>query len=58
MPEKWKILVNRSGEVSTWWTTAKMQEDALRNVRRRVMKLYGISYAKVKDLDYEITLIK
>jgi hypothetical protein len=58
MLAKWQIKVNRSGEVLSYYTSAKTQEDALRNVRRRVMKKYGISYAKAKDLDYEIMLIK
>jgi hypothetical protein len=58
MLAKWKIKINRSGEVTTYYSTAKVQEDALRNVRRRVMKLYGISYAKAKDLDYDVTIIK
>jgi hypothetical protein len=57
MLEKWKIKVNRSGELSTWYTSAKTQEDALRNVRRKVMKKYEITYAKAKDLDYEVMLL-
>jgi hypothetical protein len=51
----YEVKFNISGEVATYWTTAASNADkALNQVKRRVMKDYEISIAKVNDLDYEI----
>jgi hypothetical protein len=58
MLKKWLIRYNRSGEITPFYSSAKTQEEVLRTTRRKMMEKYEITYAKAKELDYEIILIK